>query len=204
VQPGTTLTSTLPPSTITQVVSTTLVSSTTLTISFPPVYHTYTETSTQPASTLTTVLPASSYTYTVTGIVTQTATATEIQTVTATPSPPPLSCPSANGTYFGTSAGTFIVECYLDRAGADIDMIYAGKLENCMTGCAANARCVALSYVLTDNGGDYSCYLHGNLQPGLSDGRVWGARLLSPNPSTTTVVVTSLVTVTPAASAAPT
>lgn len=85
-----------------------------------------------------------------------------------------VSCPSSNNTQVTSNGRIFVIECGVDRAGGDIQMVYVNNLNQCLDTCALNANCVDVS--LSGN----ACYLKSTLNAPVY-GSVLGARLLAAN-----------------------
>ncbi|XPS97036.1 hypothetical protein M3J09_006279 [Ascochyta lentis] len=113
-----------------------------------------------------------------------------------------VACPGDDGKKFTTSAGIFVIECYIDRNNNDVGPAssnptsYAG----CMNACAATTGCQAVSYV--PNG---PCYLKNGIGAANTNNGVWGARLSttvsSSGAASSSVAVSSSSAVTASSSA---
>ncbi|KAF3032155.1 hypothetical protein E8E12_000781 [Didymella heteroderae] len=83
------------------------------------------------------------------------------------------SCPSDNGKTINTAAGTFVIECYVDRAGGDLSTVYPdGGFYGCIQACANTPNCVDVSY-----SPDGPCYLKVAQSTPNTNSGIWGARL---------------------------
>lgn len=92
--------------------------------------------------------------------------------------PAAATCPDADGAIFTTSCGArYSIECYTDRYGGDFAARGTAGLEGCMAACDATQGCIDVSYVGDANNGQ--CYMKNQINPGLSNSNVWGARKLS-------------------------
>ncbi|PNS17632.1 WSC domain-containing protein 2 [Sphaceloma murrayae] len=88
-----------------------------------------------------------------------------------------IACPSANGTDYVSTNGTFRLECGLDRGGGDIGMKWvaqSGNITQCIDLCADTNGCTFVSLA----GG--ACYMKGGaLRSGSNNSGVQGARMVS-------------------------
>lgn len=111
--------------------------------------------------------------------------ATTSATSAATSASMPLSCPSANGTAYGSNGLTFNIECSLDHAGGDLSGANTGTFDACIALCSATATCVDVSFAPASG----MCYLKSTLNAAVANSGVWGARvgaLSCPNNNATT------------------
>ncbi|KAF1930294.1 uncharacterized protein M421DRAFT_58497 [Didymella exigua CBS 183.55] len=90
-------------------------------------------------------------------------------------------CPGDNGKTFTTAAGTFVIECYVDRFNNDLGPASSNPTDyaGCLNACAATSGCKAVSYV--PNG---ACYLKNGIGAPSTNIGIWGASLVSGASST--------------------
>lgn len=112
-----------------------------------------------------------------------------------------LSCPGSNSTYYATSNGTYIIECGMDRSGANMpgSPTYVASLEACIGLCVNNTGCLDVSWVNSSTLGP--CYFKSTVGTTVTYNTVWGARWLgnvaisssssSAFPTTTTTTTTT-------------
>jgi len=93
-------------------------------------------------------------------------------------SSPTVSCGDyADGSTITTGGSTFTVECFMDRTGNDVGMIYAESLGACVASCASTGGCVSVAWVPGSPTGP--CYMKGAVGPAFPNGNVHGAKLIS-------------------------
>lgn len=81
-------------------------------------------------------------------------------------------CP-ANNNYVVTSHSRFAtIKCYQDYYGADLATTFTYSMKDCISACAANSTCKALSYVPGSPG---ACYLKSSVPAARNSSSVWGA-----------------------------
>ncbi|KAH6644082.1 hypothetical protein C7974DRAFT_14111 [Boeremia exigua] len=78
--------------------------------------------------------------------------------------PASFTCPANNGCTYSDGSRTFKLSCGTDFYGGDIGIQTAESLKACTVACAANAQCVAASFVGGSKPGP--CYLKGTKNPG--------------------------------------
>ncbi|KAI7353574.1 hypothetical protein KC354_g11458 [Hortaea werneckii] len=127
--------------------------------------------------------------------------ATSAPAVTTRPGATPL-CPANNGFIYTTENGQeFIIECFIDRPGGNLDMVEMTGAGNtwfaqCIETCATYPGCLDVSL------SGAACYLKSTLNPPASADGIRGARLRS-SASTTSAVSSSIASETPTAYPAP-
>ena len=89
----------------------------------------------------------------------------------ATGSSPGLTCPAFNNKVQTVNGKKFKVQCGVDHAGGDLQSTSASSLADCVTECAGNAKCVAVSMR------GRACYLKSSVGRQIADGGVNGAVL---------------------------
>ncbi|KAK3674902.1 hypothetical protein LTR78_005246 [Recurvomyces mirabilis] len=114
------------------------------------------------------------------------ATSTSISTLsssTASATPTALACPAGNNTlYTAPSGNTFLIECNIDHAGGDLSWSYVSSFTDCIDSCDSTAGCVDVSLA------GAACYRKSTLGAAVSNGGVWGAKLVG---STSSIAVGS-------------
>ncbi|KAL1596230.1 hypothetical protein SLS59_007929 [Nothophoma quercina] len=97
-------------------------------------------------------------------------------------------CPGDDGKTYTTSAGTFTIECYVDRYDNDLGPASSNPTSYaaCMDACAATAGCKGISYV--PNG---ACYLKSGLGAPNTNNGVWGGSLSSGSGASTSTAAAS-------------
>ncbi|KAK6435340.1 hypothetical protein LTR95_008475 [Oleoguttula sp. CCFEE 5521] len=140
-------------------------------------------------------LQATTSTSSTSSVVTSTSSTATSSTATtnATAAPTPISCPGSNNTIFTAPSGkTFLIECFVDRAGGDFASTTVDNFTQCIGACDATAGC--LDAVLLGAG----CYMKNVVGAGNSNPNVWGAKLnvggLITTSSTTSPTLTTLST----------
>ncbi|KAH7081189.1 hypothetical protein BKA63DRAFT_561748 [Paraphoma chrysanthemicola] len=93
-------------------------------------------------------------------------------------------CPGNDGSIVQTSAGSFQVECGIDRSNYDLpgNPLYPGTYEGCLAACARNSDCQQVSYL---PGGP--CYLKSAVGYPNRKSNFIGGRLLTNGQSASTV-----------------
>lgn len=91
--------------------------------------------------------------------------------------------------YTAPSGAQFTIECGVDYFGGDMGNLYAETMEICLDACDDASGCVDVAYA-----GKY-CYLKHSLEPGQSNGGVWGARKLSSDAAVTSTTTTTVIAV---------
>ncbi|KAK8257222.1 WSC domain-containing protein [Phyllosticta capitalensis] len=104
------------------------------------------------------------------------ATATSSSGSAATSLAIGLSCPSADGRVYNTTAGSgYIIECYTDHFAGDMGSTSTASFEGCIAACDAASGCVDVSYVYG------ACYLKNSAGAASTNNNVLGARLIARN-----------------------
>lgn len=106
---------------------------------------------------------------------------TGIQTQTPT-------CPRSNGTRYLTSNGAvFAIECFIDRYGDDMKMIYVSSFQQCMESCATTPGCLDVSL------SGSACYMKKSINPSYNEAyNVLGATLVSSAPIVSSTSASSI------------
>lgn len=120
--------------------------------------------------------------------------ATASSTNTGSPLPPTssstiMSCPASNNTIVSFSGRRYLIECGIDHTGGDLTSLGVTSFDQCIAACASNGQCVDVSLSGT------ACYLKSVLGAAISNGGVWGAKLvvasIESSSSTSTVMSSS-------------
>src|SRR5271167_2623002 len=86
-------------------------------------------------------------------------------------------CPDASGFQYETPAGNYVVQCYIDYEGFDLQA--EGKItanfKNCLDQCAANSKCNAIAYETANR----KCHVKSKVGTSKLNNGVIGAALLS-------------------------
>lgn len=86
--------------------------------------------------------------------------------------PAAYTCPTANNTIVASNGRSAVIQCYQDHYGGDLATVFSYTLNSCISSCASNSSCVALSYV---SGSPGPCYLKSSVQTPVTSNSVWGA-----------------------------